>query len=162
MAKATMVIVPRRISVTSAVHLFAEPRFAWRVATEAPFVAAKEPAWQIIGISHAENTVEYVSEANAPRTVAQLMNDAGEEALTREAEWPVIRFLPLDDLEHGAIAPEQLAFSYEAALERTAANAHKAEAEKPKKAKTRTASNLGRGLKDLTGGAVVVADEAKT
>lgn len=146
MAKAPA-IVPRRVSVTSHVVLFAEPRFAWRVPTQAPFDVAKAPEFQIIGISHARSVVEYAAEPGAGRTVAELLYGAAEEAMNHEADWPVVRFIPLDGLEDGAIDPAEIAFSFEDAHAKAAEREAKAGG---KKKRTRITS-LGRGLKDLTG-----------
>jgi hypothetical protein len=154
----TLAIVPRRVTVTSQILLFAEPRFAWRVPTEAPFAVEKAPAWQIVGLSHARSVVEYSAEAGAARTTAELMYAAAEEAMAHEADWPVVRFLPLDGLEEGAIAPEAIAFSLEDAEARAAERAAKAGAKKPR---TRSTS-LGRGLKDLTAASTTVVEEKKS
>lgn len=141
-------VVPRRVTVTSAVHLFQEPRLAWRVQTEAPFVVTKEPAWRIIGVSHARNMIEYGSGPGASTTEVEMMYAAAEEAMANEADWPVMRWIPLDgDLSEGAIDPANLAFSLEEAARRTAINEEKAG---PKKPRARRVTSLGRGLKDLT------------
>jgi hypothetical protein len=141
-------IVPRRVSVTSHVILFPEPRFAWAVPTEVPFAIEKAPAYQIIGISHARSVIEYAAEAGAARTTAELMYEAAEDAMNHEADWPVVRFIPLEGLEDGAIAPEAIAFSLEDAEARAAARAAKAA---PKKKSRTRITSLARGLKEITG-----------
>ena len=147
MPAASLSIVPRRVTVTSGLILFTEPRFAWRVQTEAPFVVKQDAEWRIIGVSHARSEIQYETESNAAPSTAQVMYAAAEEAAVAAADWPVIRWIPLDgDLSEGALDPRHVAFTLEDATARTAENEAKAGGKKPR-APRRT--SLGRGLHEI-------------
>jgi hypothetical protein len=149
-----MVIAPRRVTVTSAVQVFPEPRLAWMVPTEAPFAVAKNPAWQIVGLVHAQPMVEYEMAAGQGRMAAETVYAAAEDATEHAADWPVIRWLPLngDALEDGALHPRNVAFSFEDAEERAKRNADAAQEQAERKPRAR-GNRLGRRITNLTGAA---------
>lgn len=133
-------IAPRRITVTSAVHLFPEPRRAWRVPTTAPFAVNPEASWLIVGMVHAQLADEYECSTVDGAAMVNRVYSVAEEAAERAADWPTIRYLPLTDdaLEEGTLNPRHVAFSPEDAAARAKRNKERADAEAESKPAERT------------------------
>lgn len=128
-----LAMAPRRITATSTLHLFPEPRTAWFVPPVEPFEVNPSPRWRIAGMTFGSLAVEYEASPDAGASEVSTLYAAAEDAAAQLAAFPTIRWVPMghaasDELLH----PDAVAFSLEDARERAQALKVKAEAAKAK------------------------------